>query len=919
MSLSLSSIPTTQRPRIIVYDLGLLNFQRNSLSYLYQKHYFTHYRLFNFSKYPSFWNISIAQGEYAWKPAIIAEVSREFPGIVVWLDSGTFVSTNFLKNVKKLEEWEKCARVKECIAPNGSNRSNHRQDQSILTYMIINNNRDCDSDKRLFEIQIHRDKYCIQMIWEYEKLYGEIWKPDIQDLKEMKETREKFPEIVVYDVWTESGKATLEKINEDFHKNVSNPNLQSPSDSSPKSNFQPDSSSSDVALFSKSFPTKQDNSETELEEYTTEKHSAQELSANDDSAALSGLNPSCPSHSDEELPLQSDSIHMKDLQIRQADMEIDDCNIESHMTQNPQDVDLSLKGNQNPSSESLISPRNQLDLSSKAFSVDESIPINAPTSNFMKPCSQINSKDLRNNTSIDDLHKENEGDDLGIIIEVAHKWKNDVSRKDSLIKELNDEIHGLKNTIEQRDHSLSLYIERMSIVEALIKRQQTYTDHNRERIEKMKAKYYLYRNSLSNMLKRMEEVRDEKSRIEKRSQIAQMTDLNTHLTESNSQLNNVIAQLRQLIQDSDAKSSCYASELESTREKLDVLLRERDTERMAHVNKCQNLESLLKYSEDSNKALMTSQKENEERLTALKKDIQKVQQELESTRAEHCKLENEWRNERTQLESECLEERAQRLRLESDYRDERSERFRVENDLRNSDRKLEEMLQEIDNSKLKYIVAIGTTDIPDLDLNLQYNKAMFKFDQEQSSSETKIEELSRTVETWKSKAESLESQLSIISTKHDELQNEHSKVVEEMISVNPLNRAACYYQEMAKRTAVEHENDIRKRDCKIREAEAKETALAEEIVHNAIKAESNDEIKSGLSNDWLSPNAQARSKKRKLGRPSDTDGSQHAIRSSVPSTPSPSSISVLKDKKSTQLGTRNRKFKPKQDRYSVGS
>ncbi|CAG8842480.1 28717_t:CDS:2, partial [Racocetra persica] len=93
--------------------------------------------------------------------------------------------------------------------------------------------------------------------------------------------------------------------------------------------------------------------------------------------------------------------------------------------------------------------------------------------------------------------------------------------------------------------------------------------------------------------------------------------------------------------------------------------------------------------------------------------------------------------------------------------------------------------------------------------------------------ETKIEELSRTVETWKSKAESFESQLSVISTKHDELQNEHSKVVEEMISVNrqhndavdqALNRAACYYQEMAKRTAVEHENDIRKRDCKIREA-----------------------------------------------------------------------------------------------------
>ncbi|CAG8597737.1 12428_t:CDS:2 [Gigaspora margarita] len=271
-SLSLSPIPEIHRPRIIVYDLGLVNFQRNALNYLHQKNYFTHYKLFNFLKYPSFWNISISKGEYAWKPAIIAETFREFPGIVLWLDSGTFVSTDFLMNVEKLvnaydgffspkssgnllkwthpgvfkyfndstkktkykksincnaatllfdtsrishiiKEWENCAHKKECIAPNGSNRTNHRQDQAILSYLMIKNNRNCDNYGIQFGIRTHMDKYCAQMIWEYEEIYGEFWSPNAQDMKEMKEIIENFPELSIYDIWTKSGKdAILEEI-----------------------------------------------------------------------------------------------------------------------------------------------------------------------------------------------------------------------------------------------------------------------------------------------------------------------------------------------------------------------------------------------------------------------------------------------------------------------------------------------------------------------------------------------------------------------------------------------------------------------------------------------------------------------------------------------------------------------------------
>ncbi|CAG8664133.1 13469_t:CDS:1, partial [Dentiscutata heterogama] len=272
MSLSLSPIPATYHPRIIVYDLGLLNFQRRALTYLQQKNYLTHYRLFNFLKFPSFWNISISKGEYAWKPAIIAEIFREFPGIVLWLDSGTFVSSDFLMNVEKLvnahdgffspksngnllkwthpgvfkyfndstkktkyeksvncnaaallfdtervshiiEEWEKCAHIKECIAPNGSNRTNHRQDQAILTYLMLNNKRRCGGDLKSFGMRTHMDVYCAQMIWEYEEIYGEIWSPSAQDLKEIREMIENSPELIIYDIWTKSGKdANLKEI-----------------------------------------------------------------------------------------------------------------------------------------------------------------------------------------------------------------------------------------------------------------------------------------------------------------------------------------------------------------------------------------------------------------------------------------------------------------------------------------------------------------------------------------------------------------------------------------------------------------------------------------------------------------------------------------------------------------------------------
>jgi len=174
-------------------------------------------RLFEFWKYPSYFNISIARGEYAWKPVIIKEVVDEYP-LVLWLDAGDalhaslnetitnirergFISTETAPSVKQwthegmftyfekhflltdkilqkvlagqncngavngwyrhsavayqmLSKWEQCALTRECIAPEGSSRLNHRQDQAALTLLALMNDFKCNSN---VPVSLHND------------------------------------------------------------------------------------------------------------------------------------------------------------------------------------------------------------------------------------------------------------------------------------------------------------------------------------------------------------------------------------------------------------------------------------------------------------------------------------------------------------------------------------------------------------------------------------------------------------------------------------------------------------------------------------------------------------------------------------------------------------------------------------------
>jgi hypothetical protein len=187
--------------RVIVYDLDINENNLNDLNETNFKNNII-IEKFNYEKYPDHVNLRKYHDNfntYAWKPIIINEVCEKYKGIVFWFDTRnrfnkditklfdilknqtpiyspisdgtikkwTYPSTlkylngekyygdkyltrqpraggcfgvNFDSEVGKIivNEWKKYALVKECIAPEGSDRSNHRQDQAILSILFYN-------------------------------------------------------------------------------------------------------------------------------------------------------------------------------------------------------------------------------------------------------------------------------------------------------------------------------------------------------------------------------------------------------------------------------------------------------------------------------------------------------------------------------------------------------------------------------------------------------------------------------------------------------------------------------------------------------------------------------------------------------------------------------------------------------------
>ena len=176
------------------------------------------YKKFDYSKYPPYFNIHVAAGEYAWKPVIINEVAEiEKSGVLIWCDAGNLFTgplshlvnciketqiysptssdnigywthikmqeyfniqndTDLLKkdnraagfcgfninndNVRKfLTDYSNKAQIKDCIAPEGSSRENHRQDQALFTvlYYLYNREHKNPINNNFVSVSVHND------------------------------------------------------------------------------------------------------------------------------------------------------------------------------------------------------------------------------------------------------------------------------------------------------------------------------------------------------------------------------------------------------------------------------------------------------------------------------------------------------------------------------------------------------------------------------------------------------------------------------------------------------------------------------------------------------------------------------------------------------------------------------------------
>ncbi|KAI1313828.1 hypothetical protein EDD11_002460 [Mortierella claussenii] len=225
---------TEMRPRIVVYNLGGMTAeQMTQMQWLKDKQYMDEYKTFDYAAYPAFWDITIARGEYGWKAGIIKEVADKYRGLLLWLDSGNMLALDFLRylpgyldkygfwspqssgNFQQythpglpqyygeslesyaqetncngaaiafdtsndkiynglLQEWYDCSRTKECIAPKGSSRTNHRQDQAALTFLAkrLHFTEQCRHYPEHYGVTVHQDKVCRERIRAYKIMKG---------------------------------------------------------------------------------------------------------------------------------------------------------------------------------------------------------------------------------------------------------------------------------------------------------------------------------------------------------------------------------------------------------------------------------------------------------------------------------------------------------------------------------------------------------------------------------------------------------------------------------------------------------------------------------------------------------------------------------------------------------------------------
>lgn len=199
---------------VVIIDIGLNEkqtvFLKNNFNYKIKK--------FNFDKFPLFfkdYDLDGKLGSYAWKAPALFDEFYESEKNIIYLDAGCELrkNLNFLKfiilkngfyspessnnieywthphtlkimkaeksllrkrnfssgivgmvidkkNQKIIDEWAKFSRNKDVIAPKGSSRKNHRQDQSILNILVHQNLKSymIPRTHKIFGILKHQNK-----------------------------------------------------------------------------------------------------------------------------------------------------------------------------------------------------------------------------------------------------------------------------------------------------------------------------------------------------------------------------------------------------------------------------------------------------------------------------------------------------------------------------------------------------------------------------------------------------------------------------------------------------------------------------------------------------------------------------------------------------------------------------------------
>lgn len=188
-------LKSDRRFKVFAWDLGLEEGQIELINEKFNG--FVSLQRFPFEKYPDWLNIKVKAGEYAWKAQLIQlslPSDHQWPNHLIWMDSGNLLIENieplidyldqwliyspfargtigewtypatleFLKNQidpklvssmrirngacfgfktknsdvqKFISEFARLSLVRECIAPIGSSRENHRQDQSLFSIL----------------------------------------------------------------------------------------------------------------------------------------------------------------------------------------------------------------------------------------------------------------------------------------------------------------------------------------------------------------------------------------------------------------------------------------------------------------------------------------------------------------------------------------------------------------------------------------------------------------------------------------------------------------------------------------------------------------------------------------------------------------------------------------------------------------